>query len=390
MNRRILQIFLFFIVVFVFASGARRASAGTYELTCDHWVVGNEGTLCYFFSDESTLPNTHYTDYGNPYPDTSSVINDVSGSFSPNNIGVNSGSYDWTLFTSGSDFYYFIYNQDWGDLSTSTTRFSSIYVSTTTQTWTVTGYIGVEDFASTTVRIGMNVATPLYTQWDNEQFIATTSGAFSYTAIYQNFSTSTTQSFTFTGTLYSYVGNIFESATAVHKYDEITHTTSELGGITDTLHPTDVVSGTSESCNIMNPFTFQMSDCLSYLFYPSRVQVEKNIVDLRDNFLEVWPLGYVTRFVDIVTETATSSLPSISYTSASNSMFGEMTFEFDPFGALQDPNSPMNFTSDQDDPQTIWEIMQYPTYVVVYLMLLFMIVHDITGVAKHRSGHKNL
>jgi len=267
------------------------------------------------------------------------------------------------------------------------TQFFTISVSTTTNTFGVTGYINADDL--TGLVLDFNVSTPLFSQWNYESFNATTSGVFSMSIPYQNFSTSTLQFFTFRSRMFYESTNPFSSTTPITIIDQISTTTNVLGYTSNVLTPDEVLEGSVTSCNLLNPFTFNMGDCVSFLLWPSPTQVDQNILDLKEHFLNIWPLGYVTRFVDILSSEDTTALPSISYTTASSSMFGVIDIEFDPFGSLDDVDSPMLYTSDTSgDAQTIWEIMEYPIFVVVYLMLIFMIIHDVTGISKHASHKK--
>jgi len=150
---------------------------------------------------------------------------------------------------------------------------------------------------------------------------------------------------------------------------------------------TGTTTGANTIVNCGDILNGGITPCLVSLVVPNSVTFSADMTRLRNGFLSVWPLGYITRFIEILTTTSTSSLPVISYTTASSSMFGIIDIDLDPFGSLSSSDSPMLFESDGTNPKTIWEIMEYPTYVVVGLMLLFMIIHDLTGVSKH-SNHK--
>lgn len=151
---------------------------------------------------------------------------------------------------------------------------------------------------------------------------------------------------------------------------------------------TGTTTGANTILNCSNLLSGGLTPCLTSIFVPNAQVLSADMQRFRDGFLSVWPLGYVTRFVEITLTTATSSLPTISYTTASSSMFGVIDIDLDPFGSLASADSPMNYTSDSLEGKTIWEIMEQPITIVVYLMLLFMILHDLTGVAKHNSHRK--
>lgn len=145
------------------------------------------------------------------------------------------------------------------------------------------------------------------------------------------------------------------------------------------------IESLNDSCNPFSLGDFSALRCAYLLVVPDAETLSVMYQDLNEKILTKAPLGYVTRLVSILTSTTTTALPTISYTTASTSMFGTMTFEFDPFGALTASTSPLNYTSDQSQPKTIWQIMEEVVNITIYLMLFFMIVHDITGVSRHKN-----
>lgn len=144
-------------------------------------------------------------------------------------------------------------------------------------------------------------------------------------------------------------------------------------------------STTAVISSVCNPFSsnFGVGTCLTSLILPPG----DVLVSEYETFKAIPPWGYGFRFYDIASgnaTTSTSTLPTISYTSPSNSIFGVSTFSFDPFGTLQEASSIVNATSTSDNPQTVWEILQPIVYIIVYLMLIFMILHDL-GLIRERA-----
>lgn len=143
-----------------------------------------------------------------------------------------------------------------------------------------------------------------------------------------------------------------------------------------------LASTTAQVSNVCNPVggNFTISLCFVAILYPSAEQIQSDILQLRAQA----PWGYAFRLYDILNGQATSttvSLPSISYTSASTSIFGAVTFEFDPFAALASSTSIVNMAvSDQDEPKNVWDIMSPIINIIVYLMLGFMILRDLTKI----------
>lgn len=145
------------------------------------------------------------------------------------------------------------------------------------------------------------------------------------------------------------------------------------------------------ACKInINPFassTFDILGCVEVLFVPNASATQAFMTSYAGQFLNYFPLGYATRLVQIMSSGATTTLPAISYTFSSSSALSAVgTVSFDPFGALAGSSSISQATSDVTGaPETVWQIMNPVITDIVYLLLLFMIIHDITGISKHKK-----
>lgn len=145
-------------------------------------------------------------------------------------------------------------------------------------------------------------------------------------------------------------------------------------------------STTAQISAVCNPFSslFGIATCLSSLILPPG----DVFVRVYDDFQTLPPWGYAFRFYDIASgnaTTSTSTLPILTYTSPSNSIFGVSTFSFDPFGTLLQAGSIVNATSTSDNPQTVWEIFEPIITIIVYLMLLLMVLHDVGFLRRHNK-----
>lgn len=140
----------------------------------------------------------------------------------------------------------------------------------------------------------------------------------------------------------------------------------------------DVIS----SCNPLSS-SFTIVVCLSSLIVPSSEVLEADFKD----FQKIPPWGYAFRFYDILKLSSTTTMPSISYTFGTTSplLASIGTITFDPFGTLTQAGSIVNTKSDQFSQKTLWDIMEPIIYIIVYLMLFFMILHDLTGILKHNK-----
>lgn len=270
--------------------------------------------------------------------------------------------------------------------ATSTTRFFNIYLSTTTQTVRFTGYISPDDVD---VKLGFNVSTPVYAQWDNEQLTATTTGLFDQSFHYQNFSTSTIDIFTFTGTLYKRNPDYdFNGTNGDLNFviDEISTTTTASGlGVTHLPTPAEVDEAIAENCNPFGSF-FSIGRCVSYLVFPNVHQVDANISLIRDSFLTKAPVGYITRFVSILASSATTTIPNISYTWANDGgplATKTWTIEVDDYMAQASTLS--NEMVSNTDGKTAWEILGTLINTFLAIVVLFAILHDIMGIKLHNN-----
>lgn len=138
----------------------------------------------------------------------------------------------------------------------------------------------------------------------------------------------------------------------------------------------------TDSCNPLSGFS--IVNCITALLWPSSGQIESAMAELEQKVLVKAPLGYVTRFVAILNDTATSSLPAIAYEfGASSPLSGaEMTFDFQEI--MDESSVILNTTlvSDRVDPKTVMELFMPLWQVLVYAFLFFMIIKDVSGLYK--------
>lgn len=138
-------------------------------------------------------------------------------------------------------------------------------------------------------------------------------------------------------------------------------------------------------CNPLG--TFDMIDCLSGLFIPDASQIQATIVGAQQGILTRMPWGYITRFVTIVGGTGTTTL-STTYTVevALNTASDTTNISFNPGdmfaggGALVD-----SIHSPYDSSVTFRSVFEPIIKLTIGLLVLFQIVHDITGSHAHHS-----
>jgi hypothetical protein len=138
-----------------------------------------------------------------------------------------------------------------------------------------------------------------------------------------------------------------------------------------------------------NPFvSFDIAYCVASMLTPDEGSFRLLLSAAHDGFMQAQPLGYVTRFMDILTSTATTSLPVISFTMPAGLGFAGDNFHFDPWPYFYTDGSPLKtqLKSLGDDPKDVWQIFEPIINIVIYLALLFMIIRDLTGLAHPPSG----
>lgn len=130
---------------------------------------------------------------------------------------------------------------------------------------------------------------------------------------------------------------------------------------------------------------FAVDYCLTYLFVPSSEQINSAMISLKDGILIRVPVGYVTRFISIISDSATTSLPTVSYTFATSSVLSMIgTISFDPFGALNESGNILHSAISDQGGGTVWDILGLIVKIAVYLGLVLMIIHDVTGIIYHK------
>lgn len=133
--------------------------------------------------------------------------------------------------------------------------------------------------------------------------------------------------------------------------------------------------------------SFAIGQCLYALILPADVDLQYQLDRTKNLLFERAPVGYLVRFIDILSDTSTSSLPVLSYTFASGKFLEGETIAFDPFGALEGSGSLLNeAVSDQNGTSTVSDVLGVGLKVVIYMALVFLIIHDLTGLGHSVGG----
>lgn len=154
------------------------------------------------------------------------------------------------------------------------------------------------------------------------------------------------------------------------------------------FNSTSTASQLVDNCN---PFSgFDVFECIKGLFIPNQTQISTLMTSSRDLILTKAPLGYLTRAITLLSDTATSSLPQISYTFGPQSPLAGQELAFDFNSVLSGASVILNDTlvSDNAEPESAMDIFMPFWTLLCYLGLVFMIVHDVVGInlkLKHRK-----
>lgn len=205
------------------------------------------------------------------------------------------------------------------------------------------------------------------------------------------FSTTTTINFSPWGGVWNYTGKIKTSSYCILGYcfknTEIaaTSTTFTIGEpsmldlflasstarIVQALHDEDI-----DSCNPLSG-VFDILRCLAVMTVPDRDAFSIVLTDLHDEILTVVPFGYLTRFLAIITNNATTSLPSFTATflTAANAT---TSITFDMQDMLAGGSALVSNIQDPESGNTFREILEPFIQLFVYLTLVIVIVKDLT------------
>jgi hypothetical protein len=129
---------------------------------------------------------------------------------------------------------------------------------------------------------------------------------------------------------------------------------------------------------------FSITDCLSLLFVPTGNDVLNDFNLFHDTFLVKAPIGYVTRFVSIISGSVAGVEPppliDYSFGSSSPAILQSITANdpiiFQPFDHLTELNS---VRSDQGDNKSVWDVFDPFVTLIVSFAVLSVIIGDLIG-----------
>lgn len=142
-----------------------------------------------------------------------------------------------------------------------------------------------------------------------------------------------------------------------------------------------------ESCSFFSG-DFSVLDCLKLLIFPPTTTLLAVWENLMDNTLRVFPLGYITRFLEIISMYSATIPPPLTYTygtSAPEELQGmTVSFQiFDKFDTLE------GIEADDGSGKNVWDIVNPYFQFTVALGVLGVILMDLMALGLPSfSGHK--
>jgi len=156
------------------------------------------------------------------------------------------------------------------------------------------------------------------------------------------------------------------------------------------LNDPGVFSDIEDNCNPLSGFS--ALQCLVALLIPNSNQLQTTINTLKDQVLTKAPVGYITRVVSIMTDTATSTFPLASLSFNSNSpVIPNGSYEVDFVGIMAEAGSILDATHseggliDTAEDESFWDVVMPAVNTVVYLGLFLLVFHDVTGIRRKKQ-----
>lgn len=137
----------------------------------------------------------------------------------------------------------------------------------------------------------------------------------------------------------------------------------------------DLLEFTADLCNPLSE-SYSLLQCVKFFILPTQADLGLLAKDFLNNTLRVAPLGYITRFIEIVTLQDATMPPALTYTygtSAPGELQGKtVTFQiFEAFGLID------IIVADDGSNKNIWDIVMPYFEVIVGLGVLGVILFDV-------------
>jgi len=150
---------------------------------------------------------------------------------------------------------------------------------------------------------------------------------------------------------------------------------------------------TADSCNLFAD-EFGVVKCMTYLFVPSRDQVAYEWLAFHDYILSIFPIGYITRFIDIVSDDSPVEPPDMTYTFGRSSPadLQGLTYSINIFDEENINKLATIYADNTEVPDTknIWDIIM-PYLTTLFVIGAFIVMfHDLSGLDLSVYGYSDL
>jgi hypothetical protein len=155
-----------------------------------------------------------------------------------------------------------------------------------------------------------------------------------------------------------------------------------MASTSDALISALITGTTTQSVLRCNPINFDIVVCAISLVYPSQAVLQADFDQIRTNLLEKWPIGYVTRMIDILTASTSAYIPLIDVTIPAGVVGSGSHIRLDANNAL---DYILNATTSAfanvsaSSTETFYEITSYYWDIFVYILLGLYILRRILG-----------
>lgn len=157
---------------------------------------------------------------------------------------------------------------------------------------------------------------------------------------------------------------------------------SDLDNFFGTL-PATTTQANAATCSPLSS-SFGVRECIAFLFIPDARQLNSTMQSFRDGFLVRAPWGYVTRFFDILSSSATSSLPMIEYQFDPNGPLAGKTWTIDIGDMVAGASTALNGVTEPINHRTLRDVLEPLVYLIVAMAVIFGIITDLLG--SHNSS----
>jgi len=284
----------------------------------------------------------------------------------------------------------------------------SVIATSSAATWTIGGYVNIADWTTRTevyVRYrqltgaGVRGNGNIY-EGDDFTLPITASGSFSvsttshviHSGVYQAYAAIQKPKYSIFGIAIPFFTDTLASVT--WQFTGGTSTASELADGALLLGSTGFTTSASStvvdlSCHVGTDFS--ITDCINNLIFPDTNELQKIFDDFHDTFLVKAPIGYVTRFVTIMSGNVTAVKPppiiNYSFGSSSPQILRTLTASdpiyFQPFDHLTELNS---VRSDNGTNKTVWDVIDPVMKLLVSMAVLSVILGDLIELRIASSG----